>query len=57
MDIFLAKHYLDGWREAALNQKENAIALNLVEESPLLNEKVSQGKLGRKSGEGFFKYT
>ena len=29
---------------------------NRQEANPLLREKVAQGKLGLKSGEGFFKY-
>ena len=40
---------LNGWRE---NFPENP----LFGSSALLSEKVSEGKLGMKSGEGFYKY-
>lgn len=43
------KFIIDGWHE---NDKENP----LFKPSEKLNELVSQGKFGKKSGEGFYKY-
>lgn len=43
------KFILDGWTEAYPDQP-------LFQPSPLLNKMVAEGKLGRKSGEGFYKY-
>ena len=43
------KFILDGWSK---NYPEN----NLFRTSDLLNAKVSEGKLGIKTGEGFYKY-
>ena len=42
------KFILDGWHE---NYPEQA----LFDPSPLLNQLVSEGKLGLKTGEGFYK--
>ncbi|KAG8850736.1 hypothetical protein FRB96_009603 [Tulasnella sp. 330] len=49
-------HILSGWREKVENGEENALTLEMVAESKTLTELVEAGKLGRKSGEGFFKY-
>ncbi|EGG01390.1 uncharacterized protein MELLADRAFT_72978 [Melampsora larici-populina 98AG31] len=46
------KHILDGWRET----DEEQIGQALLKPLKSLNDLVSQGKLGRKSGEGFKKY-
>jgi len=45
----VVKNILDGWSaEDPTNE--------LFKPLPIINEKVAQGKLGRKSGEGFYKY-
>ncbi|XP_062851374.1 hydroxyacyl-coenzyme A dehydrogenase, mitochondrial [Trichomycterus rosablanca] len=44
-----SKFIIDGWYET---EPENP----LFSPSPLLNKLVSEGKLGKKSGEGFYKY-
>ncbi|TDL23148.1 hypothetical protein BD410DRAFT_170053 [Rickenella mellea] len=49
------KHILDGWRDK-VKDGVKSIPAELVEESEMLSRKVSEGKMGRKSGEGFFKY-
>lgn len=46
------KHILDGWRETA----EDQIGKELLRPLKSLDDLVAQGKLGRKSGEGFKKY-
>ncbi|MBC8514907.1 3-hydroxyacyl-CoA dehydrogenase family protein [bacterium] len=44
------KFIMDGWHNAFPDQA-------LFDPSPLLDKLVSEGKLGRKSGEGFYSYT
>ena len=43
------KFILDGWHEKYPDEP-------LYNPSPLINQLVSEGKLGVKSGEGFYKY-
>jgi len=43
------KHILDGWTKQFPNDK-------VFQPIPLLDEMVNSGKLGKKSGEGFYKY-
>uniref|UniRef100_A0A6B2LAY3 3-hydroxyacyl-CoA dehydrogenase n=1 Tax=Arcella intermedia TaxID=1963864 RepID=A0A6B2LAY3_9EUKA len=44
------KYIMDGWHKNQPN-------VQLFNPSPLLDKLVAEGKLGRKTGEGFFKYT
>jgi len=48
------KHIADGWRESRVATGE--INAESVAPVGLLDEKVKSGKLGRKSGQGFFQY-
>jgi len=50
-----AQHIMDGWRQK-VEAGEETLSADLVAPSPLIAEKVKEGKLGRKSGEGFYKY-
>jgi 3-hydroxyacyl-CoA dehydrogenase len=50
-------HIIDGWRKKVVSGEEKSLTLDMVKESPLLKQKVADGKTGRKAGEGFFKYT
>ncbi|KAL3990164.1 Hydroxyacyl-coenzyme A dehydrogenase mitochondrial [Acanthocheilonema viteae] len=43
------KFILDGWHESHPNEKQ-------FNPSPMLNRLVAEGKLGKKSGEGFYSY-
>ena len=47
--IDLAKFIIDGWSEKFPDEP-------LFRKSPLLNKMVADGKFGRKTGEGFYKY-
>jgi len=44
-----SKHIIDGWRKRFPNDP-------LFEPSKFLDKLVAEGKFGRKSGEGFYKY-
>jgi 3-hydroxyacyl-CoA dehydrogenase len=47
------KFICDGWYSQSQHLKGN----DLVKTPKLLNEMVNQGKLGRKSGAGFYDYS
>lgn len=49
-------HIMSGWREKVENGEDVGLSKDLVAESKMLTDLVAAGKLGRKSGEGFFKY-
>jgi 3-hydroxyacyl-CoA dehydrogenase len=46
------KYITDGWYKSGKDLKNNP----LVKPIPMLDKLVAEGKLGRKSGEGFYKY-
>ncbi|EJW70283.1 hypothetical protein WUBG_18810 [Wuchereria bancrofti] len=43
------KFILDGWHKSHPNEKQ-------FDPNPMLNKLVADGKLGKKSGEGFYSY-
>lgn len=45
----LSKHILDGWHRKFPDEP-------LFKPSRIVDKMVSEGKIGRKSGEGFYKY-
>jgi 3-hydroxyacyl-CoA dehydrogenase len=52
-----AKFIADGWRERIeTSEEELHIPLHILQPSPLMDKLVSEGKLGRKTGEGIFRY-
>ncbi|KAF9505931.1 hypothetical protein BS47DRAFT_482153 [Hydnum rufescens UP504] len=53
-----SKFIADGWRERIeTSEEELHIPLHILKPSPLMEKLVSEGKLGRKTGEGIFRYT
>jgi len=51
-----AQNIMEGWREKVESGEEKTLSSDLVAPSSMLAQKVAEGKLGRKSGEGFYKY-
>ncbi|KZO89768.1 hypothetical protein CALVIDRAFT_32954 [Calocera viscosa TUFC12733] len=52
----MPQHLMDGWRQNVEIGEEDAVSSDLVPPSELLSQKVKKAKLGRKSGDGFYKY-
>lgn len=46
-----ASHIVSGWQEKA---EQGLIDKKLVEPSPLMQKMIEEGRLGRKSGRGFY---
>ncbi|KAF8339616.1 3-hydroxyacyl-CoA dehydrogenase [Cantharellus anzutake] len=51
-----AKRIVDAWRERMEKTEDPTIPKEMLKSSELLDQLVSAKKLGRKTGEGFFKY-
>ena len=50
------QHIINGWRAKIDAGLEKDLSKDIVKESTLIRNMVSEKKLGRKTGEGFFKY-
>lgn len=53
--MLTAKAIGEGWKEMS-QQGDDRIPKDAIEPVKILDKLVSEGKLGAKSGEGFFKY-